>query len=86
MKNNPNPIEVKFYPLSRLDRLQRESEYKGVFKMKQITATMMEIIEEIGKISMETIENVAGLQAELKKEGYISYLDASTDYLIVERD
>jgi hypothetical protein len=46
---------------------------------------MMEIIEELGKLRMEDIENVAELQAELKKAGYISYVDASTDYLIVEK-
>lgn len=53
--------------------------------MKQLTATMKEIIEELGQIPMETIENVSELQTELKEEGYISYLDESTDYLIVER-
>ena len=54
--------------------------------MKQLTATMIEIIEELGQIPMETIENVAELKAELKEAGYISYLDASTDYLIVEKE
>jgi len=46
----------------------------------------LEIIEEIGKIPVETIENVAEFQAELKEAGFISYLDSSTDYLIVERN
>ena len=45
----------------------------------------LEIIEELGRISMETIENVAEFQAELKAAGYISYLDASTDYLVIEK-
>lgn len=53
--------------------------------MKQVTSTMLEIIEELGQIPMSTIENVAELQAELKEAGYISYLDASTDYLNVEK-
>lgn len=46
----------------------------------------LEIIEELGQIPMETIENVAEFQEELKKAGYISYLDSSTDYLIVEKN
>jgi len=46
---------------------------------------MMEIIEETGKLRMQDIENVAELQAELKAAGYTSYVDASTDYLIVEK-
>jgi len=50
-----------------------------------LTERMMEIIEETGKLRMQDIENVAELQAELKAAGYVSYVDASTDYLIVEK-
>lgn len=50
-----------------------------------ITERMMEIIEEIGKLRMENIENLAELQKELKNVGYISYVDQSTDYLIIEK-
>ena len=53
---------------------------------KQITSAMLEIIEELGSIPMEFIENVASLQEELRGAGYISYLDTSTDNLIVEKD
>ena len=49
-----------------------------------LTERMMEIIEETGKLRMQDIENVAELQAELEAAGYTSYVDASTDYLIVE--
>jgi hypothetical protein len=47
---------------------------------------MMEIIEEIGKLRMQDIENIAELQEELKKAGYNSYIDSSTDYLIVKKE
>ena len=46
----------------------------------------LEIIEELGKLPIEGIEAVGELQEELKASGYISYLDASTDYLIVEKN
>ena len=52
--------------------------------MKQITERMMEMIEEMGKIPVWKIENLEELQEELDKMGYNSYLDDSTDYLIVE--
>jgi len=41
--------------------------------MKQITSIMMEIIEELGQIPMETIEDVAELQEELKKAGHTGH-------------
>ena len=47
---------------------------------------LLEIIEETGKLRMQDFENVAELQAELEKAGYASYVDASTDYLIVEKN
>ena len=50
-----------------------------------ITERMLEIIEETGKLRMQDIENVQELQVELEKAGYNSYIDASTDYLIVEK-
>lgn len=50
-----------------------------------LSERMLEIIEENGKIRMQDIDNLAELQAELKKAGYTSYVDASTDYLIVEK-
>jgi len=46
----------------------------------------LEIIEELGKIPLETIENLGEFQEELKEAGYISYLDPSTDYLIIEKE
>lgn len=45
----------------------------------------LEIIEELGKIPVSTIDNLAELQVELKDAGYISYLDSTTDYLVVEK-
>lgn len=52
---------------------------------KQLTNTMIEIIEELGKIRIETIENISELKKELETAGYTTYLDASTDYLIFEK-
>ena len=46
----------------------------------------MEIIEETGKLRMQDIDNIAELQEELKVAGYVSYIDASTDYMIVEKE
>ncbi len=46
----------------------------------------IEIIEEIGKVPVSTIKNLGEFQSELRDAGYISYLDASTDYLIVEKE
>lgn len=45
----------------------------------------LEIIEETGRISTSSINNIAKFQKELKKAGYDSYMDPSTDYLIVEK-
>lgn len=47
---------------------------------------LLEIIEETGKLRMQDIENVAELQAELEEAGYDSFVDASTDFLVVEKD
>ena len=52
---------------------------------KMLSDQTKELIEELGKIPMETIENVEKLQAELESEGYISYLSPDTDYLVVEK-
>ena len=46
---------------------------------------IIEIIEGTGKIRKEDIIDIAELQAELNKAGYISYLDPSTDYLIIKK-
>ena len=46
---------------------------------------LLEIIEETGKLRMQDIKNVAELQSELKAAGYDSFVDSSTDYLIVEK-
>jgi len=46
---------------------------------------MLEIIEETGKIRMQDIDNLAELQGELGRAGYVSYVDMATDYLIVEK-
>jgi len=45
----------------------------------------LEIIEETGKIAMSVIDDgeLEQLQKELKKLGYESYVDDSTDWLIV---
>jgi len=61
----------------------RQDGAKGWIEM--LTERMLEIIEEAGKIRIEDIENLAGLQAELTAAGYTSYVDASTDWLIVEK-
>jgi hypothetical protein len=45
----------------------------------------LEMIEELGKVPVSSIDNISELQEELSKAGYVSYLDASTDYLIVEQ-
>ena len=46
----------------------------------------LEIIEETGKLSMAVIDDgdLEKLQDELRKSGYKSYVDESTDWLIVE--
>lgn len=51
----------------------------------ELTSTALEIIEELGKLPVSTINNLGKLQTELAEAGYVSYLDASTDYLIVEK-
>ena len=55
-------------------------------KKEIITQRTLEIIDEMGKIPVSTIYNVGEFQEELSKLGYTSYLDGSTDYLIVEKD
>ena len=59
-------------------------ERKGEIKM--VTQGTLEIIEELGKLPLFTIDDLAGFQKELREMGYISYLDPSTDWLIVEKD
>ena len=54
-------------------------------KKEIITERTLEIIEEMKKIPVSTIYNVGEFQEELSKLGYVSYLDDSTDYLIVEK-
>ena len=46
----------------------------------------LEIIEETGNIAMSVIDDgeLEQLQKELEKLGYESYVDDSTDWLIVE--
>jgi hypothetical protein len=46
----------------------------------------LEIIEETGKIAMSVIDDgeLEQLQKELEKSGYESYVDDSTDWLIVK--
>lgn len=46
----------------------------------------LEIIEETGKLPVSGIEDLGTFQAELKAAGYTSSIDASTDYLIVEKE
>ena len=55
-------------------------------KKEIITERTLEIIEEMKKIPVSTIYNVGEFQEELSKLGYTSYLDETTDYLIVEKD
>ena len=50
-----------------------------------LSEKLLEIIEETGKLRMQDIKNVAELQSELKAAGYDSFVDSSTDYLIVEK-
>ena len=52
---------------------------------KMLNQRTLEIIEETGKIPVSTVDNLEKLQRELKAAGYVSYLDASTDYLVVEK-
>lgn len=46
----------------------------------------LEIIWETGKLAMSTIDDgdLEKLQDELRKSGYVSYVDESTDWLIVD--
>ena len=55
-------------------------------KKEIITQRTLEIIDEMGKIPVSTIDNVGEFKEELSKLGYVSYLDDNTDYLIVEKD
>ena len=47
---------------------------------------VLELAEELGKIPMWTIDDgdLKGLRDELEALGYNSYIDSSTDYLIIE--
>lgn len=54
--------------------------------IRQVTQRTLEIIGVMGRLPMSTIDNLAGLQKELREKGYISYLDSSTDWLIVEKE
>lgn len=55
-------------------------------QMQSKYARLLEIAEETGEVPVATIDNLTETIAELKQLGYIAYLDASTDYLIVEKD
>lgn len=46
----------------------------------------LEIIEEIGRLPMVSIDDgdLEILQGELEKLGFVSYVDESTDWLIVD--
>lgn len=46
---------------------------------------MLEMIEEIGKLPLETIDNLNELQKDLEKLNYTSYVDENTDYLIIKK-
>jgi hypothetical protein len=52
---------------------------------KQVTERALEIIEECGELPVSTIDDLGKFQEELEQLGYVSYLDASTGYLIVEK-
>ena len=49
----------------------------------KITKRLLEIIEELGKVPVAGIDDLAGTIAELQARGYTAYLDPSTDYLCV---
>jgi len=51
-----------------------------------INQRTLEIIEELGKIPVSTIENLEEFRNELYELGYISYLNSSTDYLIISKE
>jgi hypothetical protein len=59
--------------------------YDSIKNRSEISRHMIEMIEELGKINVQYIDNLGKLIAELKDMGYMAYLDESTDYLIVER-
>jgi H2-forming N5,N10-methylenetetrahydromethanopterin dehydrogenase-like enzyme len=48
-------------------------------------ARLIEIAEELGKVPVSSISDLATTIADLKELGYTAYLDASTDYLIIEK-
>lgn len=54
-------------------------------KEQMLNKRTLEIIEETGRLPVSTIDDLEKFQNELKAAGYVSYLDASTDYLIVEK-
>ncbi|MCK9325462.1 MAG: hypothetical protein M0P69_08175 [Bacteroidales bacterium] len=49
----------------------------------KITERFFEIVDEVGKIPVAGIDDLAGTIAELQARGYTAYLDPSTDYLCV---
>lgn len=56
-----------------------------MINLQQKHSKLLEIVSELGKIPVSTIDNLTEVIAELKELGYLSYLDSSTDYLIVEK-
>ena len=74
-------LEAEFYPWD-FDHIS----WVDVENVKsELTPLALEIIQELGQLPVDDINNLGKFMAELKEAGYISYLDASTDYLIVER-
>lgn len=68
-----------------------KQKYKGEVKMKRLLddkySNALELIEELGKIRMEDIDDgdLERLQEELQEAGYETYVDATTNYLIEGR-
>ena len=57
-----------------------------MINLQQKHSRLLEIVSELGKIPVENIDNLEEVITELKELGYVAYLDASTDYLIVEKE
>ena len=53
--------------------------------MKYVNEKTLEIISEVGKLEMMSIDNVQGTMDELNKLGYESFVDESTDCLICNK-
>lgn len=70
----------------QVNQTTRGQKVNGMSLLTTKYSRLLENAEELGKVPVSTIDDgdLEELKKELKEKGYVAYLDASTDNLIIE--